>query len=77
MKKQLQKIAKPVGIPVQLYRDKAGDLFLRFRLYCPVKKTSYPIYRPVAFSEEGDILMKESPCYLAEHVQIDKRLALV
>ena len=74
---KLQKIAKPVGIPIQLYRSETGDYYLRFMLTCPVEKTAYPIYRPVEFTDEGDIIMKDGYSYLEEHVQIDKKLALV
>lgn len=77
MQIQLQKIAKPIGSPIQLYRSETGDLYLRFRQYCPVQKTTYPIYRAVEFSEEGDVTMKDDYSYLEEHVRIDKKLALV
>ena len=77
MQIKLKKIAKPVGSPIQLYRSETGDYYLRFTLTCPVEKTTYPIYRPVEFTDAGDITMKESHCYLEEHVQIDKKLALV
>ena len=75
MKVKLQKIAKPIGSHIQLYRCEEGHLYVRSQKECLITHRVSPVYRAIKISEDGDIAF-DGPFYWGDMVVLSERIAL-